>query len=276
MPREKSIMEKIQHAVIPLWPAGAPGSETWDQIEEETTMPDGLPVVRNVTHPTLTVYPAVNPNGTSVIVAPGGAWHFLAIEHEGRQVAEWLAARGITVFLLKYRLIRTGADMQKDLGDFFSSPDTRAARMGELLPLTLADAEQAVRIVRQRAGEWGINPNRVGFMGFSAGGAVAAQAALYTAPDGRPDFVAPIYAAVFDEVKAPADAPPLFLLCTDSDDMASHASMLLYDAWKAVKRPVELHIYAQGDHGFGMTTKGLPADTWIERFTDWMKGLGYS
>jgi acetyl esterase/lipase len=112
-------------------------------------------------------------------------------------------------------------------------------------------------------------------MGFSAGGGVTAQAVLYTAPESRPDFAAPIYAAVFDEVKAPADAPPLFLLCTDNDEMASRASMLLYDAWKDVKRPVELHIYAQGEHGFGMKQYGLPADTWIERFADWMKGLGY-
>lgn len=268
-------MQTQQRVVIPLWPAGAPGSETWEQVEEETTMPDGLPVVRNVTRPTLTVYPAQNPNGTAVIVAPGGAWHFLAIEHEGTQVVEWLAARGITVFLLRYRLIRTGADIQKDMGEFFSNADTHAARMSEILPLTRADAEQAVRIVRQRAGEWGIDPTRIGFMGFSAGGAVTVQAAIDTAPDARPDFAAPIYAAVFDEVKAPADAPPIFLLCTDSDEMASRASMLLYNAWKAVKRPVEMHIYAQGDHGFGMRKTGLPADTWIERFYDWMRGLGF-
>jgi acetyl esterase/lipase len=268
-------MTTHERLVIPLWPAGAPGSEAWDQIEEETTLPDGLPIVRNVTHPTLTVYTPAQPNGVAVIVAPGGAWHFLAIEHEGRQVAEWLAARGITVFLLKYRLIRTGADMQKDMGDFFSDPNTRAAKMGELLPLTLADAEQAVRIVRQRAGEWGVDPKRIGFMGFSAGGGVAAQAVLYPSPDGRPDFAAPIYPAIFDEVKAPADAPPLFVLCTDSDEMASRASMLLHSAWKAVNRPIELHIYAKGDHGFGMKQFGLPADTWIERFHDWLKGMGF-
>jgi acetyl esterase/lipase len=269
-------MTTNEQLVIPLWPAGAPGSEAWDQTEEETTLPDGLPIVRNVAHPTLTVYAPARPNGTAVIVAPGGAWHFLAIQHEGRQVAEWLMARGYTVFLLKYRLIRTGADMQQDMGAFFSDADTRSAKMGELLPLTLADAEQAVRIARQRAGDWGVDPARIGFMGFSAGGGVATQAALYTAPDGRPDFVAPIYAAVFDEVKAPADAPPLFLLCANDDDMATRASMLLYGAWQAVKRPVEMHIYAQGGHGFGMTPRGQPTDAWIERFAEWMKSLGYA
>lgn len=266
-------MQIDSKTVIPLWPAGAPGSEHWTQAEETTTLPDGLPIVRNVSRPTLTVYPAANPNGTAVIVAPGGAWHFLAIEHEGTQVAEWLAAHGITAFLLKYRLVQTGADMQKDMGEFFSSAEMRAAKMGELLPLTLADAEQAVRIVRQRAGEWGLDPQRIGFMGFSAGGGVTAQAVLYTSPDGRPNFAAPIYPAVFDEVKAPADAPPLFVLCTDSDEMASHAAMLLYTAWKAVNRPLELHIYAKGDHGFGMKQFDQPADTWIERFYDWLKGM---
>ncbi len=98
--------------------------------------------------------------------------------------------------------------------------------------------------------------------------------ALNFAPDCRPDFAAPIYAAVFEEVQAPNDAPPLFLLCTASDEMASRASLILYSAWKAAGRPVEMHIYANGGHGFGMRKLGLPADTWIERFEDWMKGIG--
>jgi acetyl esterase/lipase len=128
--------------------------------------------------------------------------------------------------------------------------------------------------VRQRAAEWGVDPKRIGLMGFSAGGAVTVQVALNFTPDCRPDFAAPIYAAVFDEVQAPPDAPPLFLLCAANDEMASRASLILYSAWKLVKRPVEMHIYASGDHGFGMNKQGLPSDTWIERFEDWLKGLG--
>ena len=108
-------------AVIPLWPGGSPGAETWDQLEEELSLSDGLRVVRNVTQPSLTVYPEAKPNGTAVIIAPGGAWHFLAIEHEGRQVAAWLTARGITAFILKYRLLRTGADVQKEIAEFVST-----------------------------------------------------------------------------------------------------------------------------------------------------------
>lgn len=266
-------METTQYAVIPLWPMGAPGSEGWDQVEEETCLPDGLPIVRNVTQPTLTVYPAANPNGAAVIVAPGGAWHFLAIEHEGRMVAEWLAARGITAFILKYRVFRTGPDIQKDLSAFFSDRKAKAAEMSALQELTLADAQQSVRIVRQRAAEWGVDPNRIGFMGFSAGGGVTTQVALSYTPDCRPDFVAPIYAAVFEEVQAPQDAPPLFALCAADDEMAVNAGMFLFKAWRAASRPVETHIYASGGHGFGMYKKNLPSDTWIERFEEWMRTI---
>ncbi len=262
------------NAVIPLWPGGAPGTTGWDQVEEEMSLPDGLRVVRNVTQPSLTVYPAERPNGTAVIVAPGGAWHFLAIEHEGRQVAAWLAARGVTTFILKYRLLRTGADVQKEIAEFISNRVSRQAEMATLLQMTEADAQQAVRIVRQRAAEWGVDQRKVGIMGFSAGGGVTTQVALNHADDCRPDFAAPIYAAVFEEVIAPADAPPLFLLCTAADEMASRASLLLYSAWKAARRPVEMHIYSIGDHGFGMTPHNLPADTWIERFADWLQGQG--
>jgi acetyl esterase/lipase len=267
-------MGATQHVVIPLWPDGAAGSERWDQVEEEMMLPSGMPIVRNISQPTLTVYPAEKPNGAAVIVAPGGAWHFLAIEHEGRQVAEWLAGRGITAFILKYRVLRTGPDVQQEVNDFIASRTSREAEMAELMPMTRADARQAVRIVRGCAAEWGVDPGRIGFMGFSAGGGVTMQLALDFTPDSRPDFAAPIYAAVFREVQAPPDAPPLFLACAADDEMASRASLILYAAWKAAGRPVEMHIYASGGHGFGMKQLGLPSDTWIERFADWIRGMG--
>jgi acetyl esterase/lipase len=266
-------MTTTQHIVIPLFPQGAPGSEGWDQVEEETCLPDGLPIVRNVTQPSLTVYPAKNPNGTAVIIAPGGAWHFLAIEHEGRQVAEWLAERGITAFILKYRLFRTGPNIQADLDAFFADRGSREPEMRVMLKLTRADAQQAVRIVRQRAAEWGVDPQRIGFMGFSAGGGVTDQIARNYTPDSRPDFAAPIYAAVFTEVQAPADAPPLFLLCAEDDEMAVNGSLILHKAWRAAKRPVEMHIYASGGHGFAMKKLDLPVDSWIERFEEWVRAV---
>jgi acetyl esterase/lipase len=260
--------------VIELWPDGAPGSENWDQVEEELTTDFGMTLVRNTTRPRLTVYPAEKPNGAAVIIAPGGAFHFTAIEHEGRQVASWLAARGITAFILNYRVLRTGPDLWSEVQAFMEHKVSKDAEMHELMGMTRADAARAVCIVRERAVEWGIDPARVGFMGFSAGGAVTVQAVLNEDPAARPNFAAPVYAAVFDEVLAPADAPPLFLLCTADDEMAARASLKLYSAWRAARRPVEMHIYAKGEHGFGMRRLGQAADTWIERFEDWMKDLG--
>ncbi len=110
-------------------------------------------------------------------------------------------------------------------------------------------------------------------MGFSAGGAVTTTTALQPHPEDRPDFAAVIYGAVFEEVKAPPAAPPLFALCAADDQMAVTGSQYLFKAWKAADRPVEMHIYAKGGHGFGMTPHGLPTDTWIERFTDWLRSL---
>ncbi|OQA44731.1 MAG: Acetylxylan esterase precursor [Chloroflexi bacterium ADurb.Bin325] len=164
--------------------------------------------------------------------------------------------------------------MAEQVAAFMANAEARAAGLRAIEPLALADAQQAVRIVRQRAAEWGVDPHKIGFMGFSAGGGLTAQIALNYTPDCRPDFAAPIYAAVFEEVEAPADAPPLFLLCASADQMAVWASLALYRAWQAAQLPVELHIYAHGEHGFGMRKMGLPSDTWIERFADWMQGLG--
>lgn len=268
-------MENTQQLVIPLWPEGAPGSESWEQVEEEMVLGDwNMPIVRNITQPSLTVYRAGKPNGAAVIIAPGGAFHFLAIEHEGRQVAAWLSSHGITALILKYRVLRTGADIWKEVGEFMANREAKAAEMAALMAMTQADAGKAIQIVRQRAGEWGVDPRKVGLMGFSAGGMVTSQAALSFAPGSRPDFAAPIYGAIFDEVVAPPDAPPLFLLCAQDDEMASNGSLLMYSAWKAAKCPVEMHIYASGGHGFGMRKLGLPCDTWIERFEEWLQGLG--
>jgi len=264
----------VRPQVIPLWPGAAPGSEDWDQTEQESVMPGGLRVIRNVARPTLTAYfpdPALA-NGTAVIVCPGGGFHFLSIGMEGTDVATWLTARGVTAFVLKYRLLRTGDDFATQVWKNLGDPTRMAALMAPLIPFLLADGQQAVRLVRQRAAEWRLTPDRVGIMGFSAGGTVTATVALRHDAGSRPNFAAAIYPAPLEDVAVPADAPPMFVLCADDDPLVPPAvSLGLYARWKAAARPVELHVYQKGGHGFGMQKLGLPTDTWIERFGDWLE-----
>lgn len=264
------------HQVIRLWPGGAPGSEEWTQEEETTFIPPALKVVRNVVQPTVTGYfpdPAAA-NGTAVIVCPGGAFHFLSIDMEGTDVARWLVARGVAAFVLKYRLIRTGDDFPEVVGKRLNDRQTMDRLMAELRPLNLADGQQAVRTVRERASEWGIAPDRIGMIGFSAGSHVTVSVALEHDAKSRPDFAGAIYGGGRNDVPIPADAPPLFILCADDDAMASPASVRLYSDWRAAGHSAELHIYSKGGHGFGMQVKGLPSDSWIERFGDWLRVQG--
>jgi acetyl esterase/lipase len=262
--------------VIPLWPGGAPGSEDWTQQECESIMPPSLKVVRNVAQPTLTAY-LPDPSravGTAVIVCPGGAFHFLSIDMEGTDVARWLNARGVAAFVLKYRLIRTGDDFAVQVRENLADRDRMAEQMRVLRPLVIADGRQAVQVVRERAAEWNVAPDRIGIMGFSAGGTVTVGAALEHDAGSRPDFAAAIYGGGSEEVSVPADAPPIFVLCAADDAMAAPRCVRLYSDWRAAGHPAELHIYAQGGHGFGMRKQGLPSDTWIERFGDWLEALG--
>ncbi len=255
--------------VIPIWPGAAPGSESWTQMEE--TLRDNIRRVRNVTRPTLTAYipPAASANGTAVVVCPGGGFRFLAIDYEGHDVARWLNTLGVAAFVLQYRLAQTGDPGEKDAAIV-------AERRKAVIPMVVADGQQAIRVVRARAAEWHIAPNRIGIMGFSAGGYVAAAVALQHDPASRPDFVAPIYGAMPEEFSVPKDAAPLFLAHADDDKTVPvvKTSVRLYLAWKEARVPAELHIYLRGGHGFGMRKKGLPVDTWIDRFRDWLGNQG--
>src|SRR5262245_54208119 len=214
--------------VITLWPDGALGSEDWSQpeLESDAPPPFDIKVVRNVTRPTLTVFlpDASIATGTAVIVCPGGAFHFLAIEHEGIDVARWLNARGIAAFVLRYRLIKTPVS-EDEFTQAVQQNRADRSRFREhrqrLEPLILADGQQAVRLVRQRASEWGIASDRIGILGFSAGGLVTAMVALQHDTDSRPDFAAPIYSAPLEALQVPADAPPLFIAVADDDAFAA-------------------------------------------------------
>ena len=138
----------------------------------------------------------------------------------------------------------------------------------------VADGLQAMKLVRRRAAEWGVAPDRIGIMGFSAGGSVTTGVALEYDADSRPDFAAPIYSAPIEDISVPADAPPLFIAVAHDDPFAASASVPLYSAWSAAGRSAELHIYSKGGHGFGMYKQGLPADHWIDHFGDWLQVQG--
>ncbi len=263
--------------VIRLYPGAAPGSESWKHQEKEYFSPIwNTQVVTNVVNPTLTMF-APDPafaNGTAVIIAPGGAFHALSINSEGYDLAKWLAAKGVTAFVLKYRLVPTGEDGVKEVMAKMSGGvgGVDAANV-DVVPLAAADGIAAMTYVRKHAGEFSIAPNRIGFMGFSAGGTVTASVAFQYTAESRPDFVAPIYAylGAVKSTDTPKDAPPMFLVAATDDQLGlAPDSVKLYSMWLAAKKPVELHMYAKGGHGFGMRKQNLPTDQWIERFGDWL------
>jgi acetyl esterase/lipase len=280
---------RAQEKVIPLWPGEAPGSEKWTR-QEATTAFGNEPRVRNVVRPTLTPFlpKQGTGNGTAVIVAPGGGFRFLSWESEGTKVAQWLSEHGIAAFVLKYRLVDTGATDEEfrqrlqAMVQLLSRPSAGEGASGlledpetkQVIQMAAEDGRQALRVLRRRAAEWGVAPDRIGIMGFSAGSMVATQAALQHDADSRPNFVGAIYGPPIGEYNVPADAPLLFILCADDDQLAARGSARLYTKWKEAGKTAELHIYSKGGHGFGMTKRGLPVDSWIERFGQWLDVQG--
>ncbi len=204
----------------------------------------------NVTHPTLTVHLAPRPNGISLIIAPGGGFRHLAIDKEGHDVAKFLNTLGVTAFVLKYR---AGSDPNRDV----------------VMQRSMADYAAALKLVKSRASEWGLDPAKIGLMGFSAGGAIALQAATGPA-DLRPAFVAPIYAGGMNGITVPPDAPPAFFAAADDDPLTPNGTIPAYLGWNKVKRPATVHIFARGGHGFGIRKINQPSDLWPERFREWL------
>jgi acetyl esterase/lipase len=212
-------------------------------------------------------------SGTAIIVCPGGAFHMLAIDHEGLDVAHWLSARGVAAFVLKYRPVPTAMRDEDFVKQIQSLPEPNKLKelTRQIEPLAIADGQQAMKVVRQHASEWGIAPDRIGMMGFSAGGRVTVGVALEHDAQSRPNFAAVIYGGLWEEIIVPADAAPLFIALANDHEIIVEPSVALYRAWRAAGQPVELHIYSQGGHGFGMMKQGLPADHWIDRFGEWLQ-----
>lgn len=259
---------------ILLWPNGAPGSE--GKMGEETVriaQPTGDHVVTGVHRPSIKLYlPTLDKaTGTAVIVAPGGGHSELWIDHEGYNVARWLSEHGITAFVLKYRLAKaTNSTYTVD---------------GE----ELADMQRAIRLVRSRAKEWGVNPNRLGVMGFSAGGEVAFLSAMrfdngaVEASDvvdrqsSRPDFQALIYPGNSRRIEPNTNSPPVFLVCGENDRTdISEGLATAYLKFKQTRVSAELHVYAGVGHGFGLRAGNTgPISTWLDRFDEWLGQGGF-
>jgi acetyl esterase/lipase len=269
-----------QSKEIPLYQGAAPGSEHWNRNEGMNNK-NSLKVmtVYNVSHPTLTLLtpdPAIA-NGTAVIIAPGGGFHFLAIDHEGNTPAKSLLKKGITVFILKYRVLPIVGENPFD--DMINAKDPKAWDDEELpiIPLAVADGRVAISYVRSHALKYKISPDRIGIMGFSAGGLVASATAFDFNSSNRPDFVAPIYGDIPERIQGSVspDAPPLFLACAQDDEFgfATHA-ISIYNKWYAAKRPVEMHLFTKGGHGFGEGNQDNTTYQWLDKFGEWLEVQG--
>lgn len=266
-----------QPKVIPLYKGAAPGSEHWNWKEGETVNnPTQTRIAYNVVNPTLTVFtpdPAMR-NGCAVIVSPGGGLQVLLVEKEGEQVAKALTQKGITVFLLKYRLARLISDdpwkeMMTNLRD-----TTKRMVRGAVRPLAIEDLKTAITYVKQQAATYGVDEKRVGLLGFSAGAGLSANFVFDFTPAVRPAFAGFIYSAINMAGKPalPANPPPVFIAAATDDTMARPSySVDLYNHWIRSGYPAELHLYGKGGHGL----HGYPANTWIARFTDWLQAMGF-
>ena len=287
------------NAVIRLWPDGPATSlpDVGSEIAFASTAVSGLEtdMLRNVSDPSLTVFTPdpTKANGVGIIVCPGGAWRVLAWDHEGVSPARWLAARGYTAFLLKYRLLGSPSDP----AEFAASLNPKAAsapsmisgaeaprKLADALPdesitpareIAAADGRRALQIVRERGAEWGVRPDRIGMIGFSAGGFLVVDVAMdpRAAP---PAFVAAIYGGETQGRPVPPDAPPLFTAVSQDDRLFFRMVEGLYADWSSADRPAELHVFNRGGHGFGVRKQGLPVDRWIDLLGDWLADQGFA
>jgi acetyl esterase/lipase len=263
---------QVQNVVL-LWPNGAPGSEGKTAPEKVRLTPDGEHVLSSVNQPSITVFlpPKETATGAAVVIAPGGSHVELWVDHEGYDVAKWFSAHGVAGFVLKYRLAREAGSTYTVEGN------------------SLPDMQRAIRLVRSRAAEWDVDPARVGVMGFSAGGDVAARAATQfdagnpaaTDPIGRqgskPAFQALIYPGLPPDLPVSKDEPPAFLLCGE-DDRAGISEGLpqLFVQLKHAGVPAELHVYTGVGHGFGVRSANDSAIAeWPDRFLEWLGTLGF-
>lgn len=273
-----ALQDPAKPEMLDLWPGRPPGDPAEGVEEKFESGERGIKKVSSVGKPTLAVYrPSKEKDtGASIVVCPGGGYRMLAFEHEGTDVASWLASIGVTAVLLKYRVPQRPGDS-----------DNQAP---------LQDAQCAISIVRSRAAEWRLDPARIGILGFSAGGHLAANASTnadrraYESIDSadqascRPDFAVLIYpGGVLDrqdkeklsaQMRITKDTPPSFLVVSSDDKGSAPGTLKLFQALREAGVPAELHVYATGGHGYGMRKSDQPWGSWTARCEDWMKSRG--
>lgn len=264
-----------------IWPQGAPADplklspERIKQLQDAKTFER----IRYVDEPTIRVYqpPQDQANGCAVVVCPGGGYNLLAIDHEGYQIARWFNSFGVTAVLLKYRVPRRSPDAPHEV--------------------PMQDAQRALRLTRHNAQKWKIDPERVGILGFSAGGNLCVMTGLHSeqktyspvdeadVQSAKPNFIIPIYAAYLGAkkdqtklnplVQVRSDSPPAFMAVTLDDSYRGvHAALLLVE-YKKAKVPAELHVYSRGGHGYGIRPSDNPVSTWHKRCEAWMRVSGW-
>jgi len=258
---------------IPLYSGVAPGSENWNYAERSAGTADS-PQAQNVVRPVLLYYPAEKANavGTAMIVAPGGGFRTLMMSYEGVDVAKRLNQMGVDAFVLKYRTtyVAPGAPPAA-AGRGAATTGPQAGQ--NVREMAGADGQQAVRLLRRRAAEFGVLPSRIGMIGYSAGGAVLLST-VYGPADGRPDFAAPVYAAGASSNPPPEGASPLFIaVAADDQSVGYQGSIDMFGAWRKAGLPAELHVFQTGQHGFGK--KGGGADHYLDRVEEWLKLNGW-
>lgn len=281
----------MAQTTFPLYTGEIPNSKPATDQERTEVTDSGVTIVHQISKPTLTVFVAdkLKANGTAVIIFPGGGYWVNAIQHEGFDVAKLLAAQGITAFVVKYRIPNDATMVNREIGPW-------------------QDAQQAIKVVRQRAKEWSINPNQVGVMGFSAGGHLAATVSTHYSesvipnPEKvnlRPDFSILVYPVISfvegvghmgsreqiigknpskekikfysNEQQVTADTPPAFLVhAADDDAVPAENSIRFYQSLQKNHVKAELHLYQSGGHGFGLNNPST-ADAWMDRCLNWLR-----
>jgi acetyl esterase/lipase len=288
--------DAVADEVVRLWPDGAPTpiEEPLDEAAYDAGpgLAVGSKVLRNISDPTLSVFapPEGTGNGVGVVVAPGGGWMVLMWEHEGVDVARWLTANGYTAFVLKYRVEPSRVDqatfesimaMADDLIAAPRSTSERPRAMSDVVSHegyvraragALEDGRRAIEIARELAPRYSVRPDAIGMMGFSAGAFLTVDVALDPLSDPLA-FIAPIYGGETLGARVPIDAPPMFAAVAH-DDILRRIVEGVYLDWSAADRTAELHLFARGQHGFGVVRQGAPSDHWTDLFLAWLEDLG--